>query len=71
MRPSALTVSTLSPMASSVIIERGLAETVAVTGAGSISRAVSSSAASPALSMTVLDSSTRVTWSCAPSNSTS
>ena len=34
----------------------------AATASGSISRAVSSNAGSPALSITVLESSTRVTW---------
>ncbi len=60
-------------MASSVAMARGgpAASTDEVDASGSISRAVSSSAASPALSITVLDSSTRVTSPCEPTNSTS
>src|ERR1700721_327523 len=59
MRPSASTVMTLSAMASSVTIARGRNGTATAPFCGSISSAVSSSAASPALSITVLDSSTR------------
>ena len=59
---------TISPMASSVTMERGLA-----TGSccGSISIAVKSNAGSPADSIEVLDNSTRVTWPCGPTSSTS
>ena len=71
MRPSASTVMTLSPMASSVTMARGRDGAAAGPVSGSISRAVSKSAASPELSITALDSSTRVTCACAPISSTS
>ena len=50
---------------------RGRDAPPAGAAAGSISNAVSSSAGSPALSIKVLDSSTRVTSPCLPTSSTS
>ena len=51
---------TLSPIASRVATARGRAPCPAADASGSISRAVSSKAGSPSLSIKVLDSSTRV-----------
>ena len=51
---------------------RGLADApIAGCAIGSISNAVINNAGSPALSMSVLDSSTRVTSPCSPTSSTS
>ncbi len=71
MRPSASTVITLSPIASRVAMARGFGEASVGMTPGIISSAVSSNAGSPELSITVVESSTRVTWPCRSISSTS